>query len=80
MTQVNMLEVKEDLSNMVHMLETKQEEVIYLTRNGIAVAQMTLLPKPATRKRIGVAEGKFKVPDEFDLWDKEIEETFGDKI
>ena len=29
MTQVNMLEVKEDLSNMVHMLETKQEEVIY---------------------------------------------------
>ena len=45
MTQVNMLEVKEDLSNMVHMLETKQEEVIYLTRNGIAVAQMTLLPK-----------------------------------
>ena len=33
-----------------------------------------------SRKRIGVAEGKFKVPDEFDLWDKEIEETFGDKI
>ncbi len=51
-----------------------------MTRNGIAVAQMTLLPKKATRKRIGVAEGKFKVPDEFDLWDKEIEETFGDKI
>lgn len=28
--------------------------------------------KPVS-KRIGVAEGKFKIPDEFDKWDKEIE-------
>lgn len=28
------------------------------------------------QKRIGVAEGKFKVPDEFDAWDQEIEEMF----
>lgn len=80
MTQVNMLEAKTDLSKLVKMLETKQEEVIYLARNGTAVAQMTLIPKKPDKKRIGVAEGKFKVPDEFDAWDKEVEEMFGGAI
>ena len=29
-------------------------------------------------KRIGAAKGKLHVPDEFDEWDKEIAEMFGD--
>ena len=76
MTQVNMLEAKSDLSKLVKLLESKQEEVIYLARNGTAVVQMTLIPKKPSNRRIGVAEGKFKVPDEFDKWDKEVEEMF----
>ena len=80
MTQVNMLEAKTDLSKLVKMLETKQEDVIYLARNGIAVAQMTLIPKNQGKKRIGVAEGKFKVPEMFDEWDKEVEDMFGGEI
>ncbi len=32
MTQVNMLEIKDDITKLVNMLETKQEEIIYLTR------------------------------------------------
>ncbi|MGL6199664.1 MAG: type II toxin-antitoxin system Phd/YefM family antitoxin [Lachnospiraceae bacterium] len=80
MMQVNMLEAKTDLSRLVKMLETKQEEVIYLARNGTAIVQMTLIPKKPVSKRIGVAEGKFKVPDEFDAWDKEVEEMFGGEI
>lgn len=77
MTQVNMLEAKTDLSKLVKMLETKQEDIIYLARNGTAVAQMTLIPKKSVKKRIGVAEGRFKVPDEFAAWDQEVEEMFG---
>lgn len=80
MTQVNMLEAKTDLSKLVKMLETKQEDVIYLARNGTAVVQMTLIPKNQGQKRIGVAEGKFKVPETFDKWDKEVEEMFGGEI
>ncbi|MDO5424023.1 MAG: hypothetical protein Q4F41_09885 [Eubacteriales bacterium] len=80
MIQVNMLEAKSDLSKLVKLLETKQEEVIYLARNGTAVVQMTLIPKKPANKRIGVAEGKFKVPDDFDKWDKEIEDMFGEEI
>ncbi len=80
MTQVNMFEAKTDLSKLIKMLETKQEDVIYLARNGTAVAQITLIPKKQGIKRIGVAEGKFKVPEMFDEWDKEIEEMFGGEI
>jgi antitoxin (DNA-binding transcriptional repressor) of toxin-antitoxin stability system len=80
LTQVNMLEAKTDLSKLVRMLETKEEDVIYLARNGTAVVQMTLIPKSSCQKRIGAAEGKFKIPDEFDAWDKEIEEMFGGEI
>lgn len=77
MIQVNMLEAKSDLSRLVRLLESRQEEVIYLARNGTAVVQMTLIPRKPAGTRIGVAEGKFKVPDEFDQWDKEVEDMFG---
>ena len=80
MTQVNMLEAKTDLSRLVKMLETKQEEVIYLARNGKAVVQMTLIPQRSVSKRIGIAEGKFTVPDDFDSWDQEVEEMFGGEL
>lgn len=80
MTQVNMLGAQADLSQLVNLLETKQEEVIYLVRNGMPVAQMTLVPQKPAGKRIGAAEGKFTVPDEFDSWDKEIEKMFGGEI
>ena len=66
MIQVNISEAKRDLSSLVKLLETKEEEVIYLTRNGTAVAQITLIPSGPTAKRIGIAEGKFKIPDEFE--------------
>ena len=80
MTQINMMETKTDLSKLVRMLETRQEDVIYFVRNGTAVVQMTLIPEKKSKKRIGVAEGKFKVPEEFDVWDKEVEEMFGREI
>ncbi len=80
MAQINMVEEKTEMSKLINLLETKQEEVIYFARNGMAVAQLTLIPKKITGKRIGVAEGKFKVPDEFDSWDKEVGEMFGGEI
>lgn len=77
MVQVNMLEAKTDLSKLVKLLETKQEDVVYLARKGTPVVQLTLIPGNHECKRIGVAKGKFRVPDDFDNWDKEIESMFG---
>ncbi|MBQ1310621.1 MAG: type II toxin-antitoxin system Phd/YefM family antitoxin [Blautia sp.] len=80
MKQVNMLEAKTDLSRLVRLLETGQEEVILIARNGMPVVQMTLAQKKSVNRRIGVAKGKFTVPDAFDQWDKEIEDMFGGAI
>lgn len=66
MTQVNMLEAKTDLSKLVKMLEAKEEDVIYIARNGVSVAQLTLVPSVDVSKRIGIAKGQIKVSDDFD--------------
>ena len=76
MTQVNMLEAKTDLSKLVKLLETKEEDVVYLARNNKIIVDMRLHAAVPASKRIGVAKGKFTVPDSFDEWDKEVEEMF----
>ena len=80
MTQVNMFEAKTDLSKLVRLLETREEDVIYLARNNRIVAEIKLHQEAPTTRRIGVAKGKLKVPDDFDRWDKEIEEMFGGEV
>ncbi len=80
MVQVNMFEAKTDLSKLVKLLETKKEDVIYIARNGVGVVQMTLIEKPDVSKRIGIAEGKIDLPDDFDetfdSLDSELSELF----
>lgn len=66
MTRVNMLEAKNNLSKLVRQLENHEEDVVYIARNGVVIAQLTLLPKADVSKRIGVAAGKLTLPDDFD--------------
>ena len=80
MTQVNMFEAKSNLSSLVKSLETNQEDVIYIARNGVPIVQITLIKQMPKNKRIGIAKGKFTIPEEFDDWDDEIIEMLGDKI
>lgn len=44
--------------------------------------QKPIMQNESIKKRIGVAEGKFKVPDEaeFDSLDKDLEEVFEEKL
>ena len=74
MTQINIQDAGAELSRVLELLETEEEDRIFLLRGDIPVAQITLIP--TQNRRIGVAEGKFTVPDDFDLWDREIEEAF----
>ena len=84
MIQVNMFEAKSDLSKLIKMLETQEEDVIYIARNGVKVAQITLIQKPDVSKRIGIAEGKMILPDDFDetfdSLDQEIADMFEEGI
>ena len=75
--QVNILEAKTNLSNLVKMIETGKEESIIIARYGKPVVKMTIYNEVPVSKRIGVAKGKLKTPADLDKDNAEIEAIFG---
>lgn len=76
MTQVNVLEAKNNLSKLIRMLEDGTEDNIIISRNGVPIVQMVLLPKPEKKSIIGIAKGSYKCPDDIHLYDDEILKLF----
>jgi prevent-host-death family protein len=73
---VNMLEAKSSLSRLVEAVESGAETEIIIARNGRPAARLVAI-KPASRgKRIGVAKGKFTVPDDIDVDAAAVAELF----
>ena len=66
--QVNILEAKTNLSNLVRLIETGKEE---------RIVKMVLYNDVPVSKRIGVAKGKLKSPDDLDQYNDEIAGMFG---
>lgn len=65
---------------MKYILETEKENFIYISRNGVEIAQIPLIPSKTPCNRIGIAKGKINTSDDFDevfdCLDKEIEKNF----
>ena len=80
MTQVNVLEAKNNLSRLIRMLEDGTEDNIIISRNGVPVVQMVLLPKSHKKSIIGAAKGEFKCPEDIHLYDDEISGLFGGSL
>lgn len=79
MPVVNMLEAKSTLSRLVDAVESGTEKEIVIARNGRPAAKLVAV-KPARRgKRIGVAKGKFKVPETIDSDNALIGKLFAGK-
>ena len=72
MMQVNVREAKTDLSKLLRLLESSYENEIFIARNGKRIAKIVPVDKKPVSKRIGVAKGKFTVPDDFDAGSDEI--------
>jgi prevent-host-death family protein len=66
MRTINMLEAKSNLSRFVEAVETGSETEIIIARNGRPVARLMPLPAVKPGRRIGVAKGRFTVPDTID--------------
>ena len=66
MLQVNVLEAKTDFSKLIRILESGRENAITVARNGKPVVKITLVDETPVSRRIGVAKGKFRAPDNFD--------------
>jgi antitoxin (DNA-binding transcriptional repressor) of toxin-antitoxin stability system len=73
-TVVNMLDAKTNLSKLVDSLERGQEEEFVIARNGRPAARLVPLNQGSSQqsaaqisaRRIGIAKGRFEVPDDID--------------
>ena len=75
--QVNILEAKTNLSNLVKLIETGKEERIIIARYGKPVVKMVVYNDAPVSKRIGVAKGKLKSPEDLDQYNNEIAAMIG---
>lgn len=76
MYQVNVLEAKTNFSKLLMLLETKQESEIIICKNNKPVAKLTYMPPFDVSKRLGIAKGKYSIPDDFDDEDSVITQMF----
>lgn len=76
MHTVNMLQAKSSLSRLVEAIEQGKEREIIIARNGRPAAKLVSICAPNNDKRIGVAKGIFKVPDNIDSHNDEVAKLF----
>jgi prevent-host-death family protein len=73
---VNMLEAKSNLSRLVEAVERGQETEIIIARNGRPAARLVAVAARPVARRIGVAKGRFVVPDSIDADEAAIAALF----
>lgn len=78
MHPVNMLQAKSSLSRLVEAIELGQEREVIIARNGRPVAKLVPIDADSTAQRIGVARGKFDIPDNIDTHNAEVAHLFMD--
>jgi prevent-host-death family protein len=76
MPTVNMLEAKSSLSRLVEAVESGAEAEIIIARNGRPAAKLVAIKPAPSGKRIGVAKGKFVVPESIDTEEDRIADLF----
>lgn len=76
MHTVNMHEAKSSLSRLVERLEQGKEAEIIIARNGRPAARLVPIQVIPNEQRIGVAKGRFKVPDNIDVDNDKVSSLF----
>jgi antitoxin (DNA-binding transcriptional repressor) of toxin-antitoxin stability system len=76
MQSVNMLQAKSSLSRLVEAIEQGQAREIVIARNGRPAAKLVPMDAVPAGQRIGVAKGRFEVPDTIDVHDEEVARLF----
>jgi len=76
--QVNILEAKTNLPNLVRLVETGRKDMITIARYGKPVANIVIFNDVPVSMRIGVARGRLKSPADLDQYNDEVAAIFGD--
>jgi antitoxin (DNA-binding transcriptional repressor) of toxin-antitoxin stability system len=61
-----MFQAKTTLSKLVEAVECGREKEIVISRHGMSVAKLVSVVRQPLQQRIGVAKGRFSVPDSID--------------
>lgn len=65
MTTVNMLEAETNLSRLVRAIVSGDETEVVIELDGKPAARLTAVA-PRRKVRLGLAKGKYRLPDDFD--------------
>ena len=76
MQTVNMLQAKTSRSRLVEAIEQGKEREIVIARNGRPAAKLVPMDAVPLGKRIGIAKGRFEVPDDIDAHNDEVAKLF----
>jgi prevent-host-death family protein len=76
MQAVNIFQAKTNLSKLIESIESGREHEVIIARNGKPVARLVPVDAMPVDKRIGVAKGKFCVPDSIDADNDAIHKLF----
>ncbi|MFO1372065.1 MAG: type II toxin-antitoxin system Phd/YefM family antitoxin [Candidatus Competibacteraceae bacterium] len=76
MQTVNMLQAKSSLSRLVDAIERGAEHEIIIARNGRPAAKLVPIDTSGTGPRLGIARGRFKVPENIDASNEDIAKLF----
>lgn len=76
MQTVNMLQAKSSLSRLVESIEQGEEREIIIARNGHPAARLVPMDAAPVGLRIGIAKGKFEMPDNIDASNEEVAQLF----
>ncbi len=77
MHTVNMFDAKSSLSRLVEAIEQGREQEIVIARNGRPAAKLVAVDETAPSLRIGIAKGRFEVPEDIDAHNDEVARLFG---
>lgn len=76
MHSVNIFEAKTKLSKLLESIESGREQEVVIARNGKPIARLVSLKNSPVDTRIGVAKGKFQVPESIDADNEVIHKLF----
>ena len=78
MYKMNIEDAKKNFSKIIALLENKEEKEVVVTREEKPIVKIVPYEEPKSFDKIlGIAEGKFVIPDDFDEPDDEIARMFG---
>ena len=76
MQTVNMLEAKSTLSRLVEAVELGETDVVIIARNGRPAAKLVAIEASKLDRHLGIAKGKFSVPENIDAHNEEVAKLF----